>query len=206
MKMEELQGSLGRFFGDNEIPHESTLRRWAMKSEGIIDAPRRYSKGAGGGKGQHSDWSDEALEDAAACWYIRQVKRPIRRPSITALKVAKKLARRAYKTPLANPYWFTGKPGGFSLHPLTVRWICTIEKIRHKRTLDPIRVAFNWSTERASKEGINQLDLEIVLEEPSDLTKELNDAARKYYEAVRDAVYVYDKFLSCQTKIRSFLE
>lgn len=75
-----------------------------------------------------------------------------------------------------------------------MRWICTIEKIRHKRTLDPIRVAFNWSTERASKEEINQLDLEIVLEEPRDLTEELNDAARKYYEAVRDAVYIYDKF------------
>ncbi|MGZ7180457.1 MAG: hypothetical protein ACXVIB_06630 [Halobacteriota archaeon] len=193
MDMDAFQRRLAAFFL-SDAPAESTLRRWATYSEGLIHPPRRYSKGAKGGRGRFSDWPEESVEDAAACWYIRQIKRPIKRPSITALNEAKRLAKRAYTTPFGNPFWLTEKPGGFQLYPLVVRWICTVEKIRHKRPAEPVRVAFNWSTERARIRNVNELILQITLEQPSEFTEELSDFGQRQHAAMCERIWTTDRF------------
>lgn len=118
---------------------EPTLRRWA--AEGIIASPRRHSKGKGGGRGRVSDWPHAAVEEAAACWYLRHEKRTRMPPSVTVLKEVKAIAERLYESPMDEPYFEYP-----DLYALTVNWVCAIEKVRHGWPfLQPARVTLYWS-------------------------------------------------------------
>lgn len=153
-----------------EIP-KPTLRRWA--AEGIITKPERHSKGKGGGRGRVSDWPEKAVEEAAACWYIRSGKLTLVPPSAKVLVEVKRISAQLYDSPLWNPY-FTGE-----LCPLVVLWTCAVEKIRQGHYLmNPALLTFNWSTERSKKKQTGKLAVSVTIDQPVQLTDTMSDFGR----------------------------
>jgi hypothetical protein len=166
MDITQLQSRISALIGEY-IP-KPTLRRWA--AEEIITSPERHSKGKGGGRGRVSDWSDKAVEEAAACWYVRYWKLTLVPPSAKVLSEVKRISEQLYENPLWNPY-HAGE-----LSPLVVLWTCAVEKIRQGRSLLwPALVTFNWSTELLKEKRAEKLALSVTIGEPVQLTDTMGD-------------------------------
>jgi hypothetical protein len=71
MELKKLAERLKQLTGER-VP-ESTIKKWAH-TEKIIPAPTGGGKGGKmrGGKARKADWSKEALEQAAAVWWVRE--------------------------------------------------------------------------------------------------------------------------------------
>ena len=144
----------------------STLHKWA--SERLIPRPKSYTKGKGGGKGRFMDWPENAVEEAAAVYYLRHYDVAWARPTKKNILTAKDFVTRFYSiieeaiqtedversmqkfnalmTPDTMP---DGRRdvffGSYMIDPLIKTWIATIEKIRHNKPItEQFRVVFNW--------------------------------------------------------------
>jgi len=132
---------LGIKYVDLPMP---TLRRWA--AEGIVTPPMRYSKGKGGGRGRVSYWSDRSLEEAAACWYVRNKISTLIPPSVKVLQKVKLLALALY-----DPRSLAIVQSK-ELYPLVEKWICVVEKVRHNWSVNkPARITILWSSKEESE-------------------------------------------------------
>ena len=173
--------------GPKELPR-STLRNWAR--EGLIPRPTPYSKP--GKQGRYRNWPEEAVEQAAAVWALRNLKsdRFLSRPPSNTIKRVKFEATDTYET-FENDADFhhkihnrsfdpEGKEGyylkSYDLHPFIVTWIATIEKVRHKMSVnEPANVIFDWKSHLV-REGEFELRYDGVTVEPSDY----NRISRRY--------------------------
>jgi hypothetical protein len=133
----------------------STLRNWAR--EGLIPGPEAYSKE--GEQGQYRKWPEEAVEEAAAVWALRNLNKDQSRPPAKMVKRVKFEAQRIHEM-IKNDVNFidaiyqrcfdsTGTEGtymkAYDLDPYIKLWIIAIEKARHEQSIvEPATITFNW--------------------------------------------------------------
>jgi hypothetical protein len=139
---------------------DGTLRRWATIK--LITGPTRNSKP--GRQGADWDWDRKSLEEAAAVWTLRY-SRPewdafysvpkldtIRRVKFEAQEIHEKLSAGEGACLYQGAYQKFFDPQGsrgyclksYDLHQLIKRWIVTVEKVRHKKSVkEPATVVFN---------------------------------------------------------------
>lgn len=158
----------------------STLRNWAR--DGLIPGPKAYSKE--GERGRFRNWPEEAVEEAAAVWALRNLKldRFLSRPTSNMVKLVKleaKAIHERFKTDVDFPekihdrgFNLEGKEGfylkSYDLHAFIVTWIATIEKVRHnKSVIEPANVIFNWERRHVGS-GKFEFQYKDVTFEPSD--------------------------------------
>jgi hypothetical protein len=138
---------------------DGTLRRWATTN--LIIGPTRNSKP--GRRGAVWDWHQESLEEAAAVWTLRYSRpqwdefysapdlKTIRRAKFEAQEIHKKLSAgegaclyqgvyQKFFDPQKNRGYYLK---AYDLHQLIERWIVTVEKVRHKKSVkEPATVVF----------------------------------------------------------------
>ena len=158
MEFEELQVRLRQI---GVVVKDGTLRRWATTK--LIAGPERFSKP--GTQGQFRDWPEEAVEDAAAVWALKNLDTYWANPNHDTIRRVKHKAKELHelytkhltldKLPgdeYRNDVTPKGEAGTFvhsyDLHPLIVLWITSVEKARHKVAIKENRsVTFCWKRE-----------------------------------------------------------
>jgi hypothetical protein len=163
MEFEELQVRLRQI---DVVVKDGTLRRWATTK--LIAGPERFSKS--GTQGQFWDWPEEAVEDAAAVWALKNLDTYWANPNHNAIRRVKHKAKELHELytkhltldKLAGDEYRKdvtpkGETGTFfhsyDLHPLLIIWITTIEKVRHKVAIKENRlVTFCWVKEKVQGE------------------------------------------------------
>jgi len=166
----------------NDLPR-STLRNWAR--EGLIPGPEPYTKK--GRRGRFRDWPDEALEEAAAVWALRNLEAgwflsPPPSDMVKRIKLAANAISEKFRN---NPKSYEGvfrkqyDPNGdefdyiisYDLHPFIVSWINSVEKVKKKKSVrDPAKVIFDWNNHLIYENGVecSELKFDGVKLEPSD--------------------------------------
>ena len=165
------------------IVPDGTIRRWAFQDK-LVARPKRYWV-KGGGKGRRTDWPEEAFEDVAVVFVLRNSYTYWAKPRTEALREAKEFvskfyeiidkSRRTSDTSVVNELdqqlvWVEITPnkyfaeggrgmmhGDYQLHPLIVQWIITLEKLRNGKPLfEPGEVTLTWHR-AATSDGARQL-------------------------------------------------
>jgi hypothetical protein len=151
---------------DSKKLPRSTLRNWAR--EGLIPGPEPYTKK--GRQGRFRNWPDEAVEEAAAVWALRNLKagwflspppsEKVKRIKFEADSIHKKLKNdedfsRHFVEKSFDP---EGRVGdylkSYDLHPFIVTRIATIEKVRHiKSVRETAKVVFLWNEHSLNENG-----------------------------------------------------
>jgi hypothetical protein len=144
----------------------STLRNWAR--EGLIPGPSPYSKK--GRSGRFRNWPQEAVEEAAAVWALRNLESgwflspppsdTVKRIKFEADSIHNKLKNdinfcRHFAEKSFDP---EGRVGyylkSYDLHPYIVTRISTIEKVRHTKSVrETAKVVFLWNEHSLNENG-----------------------------------------------------
>jgi hypothetical protein len=151
--------------GRTDLPR-STLRNWARA--GLIPGPSPYTKK--GKRGRFRNWPDEAVEEAAAVWALRNLESGwfLSPPPSDAVKRIKFEADSIHKK-LKNDVNFCrhfgkksfdpeGRVGyylkSYDLHPFIVTRIATIEKVRYTKSVrETAKVVFLWNEHSLNENG-----------------------------------------------------
>ncbi|MGA2883961.1 MAG: hypothetical protein ABSE80_02240 [Halobacteriota archaeon] len=161
---------------------EHRLCRWSR--EGLITS--HETKGRPGKAGRYASWPDDAVEQAAAIYVLRQ-KNVAWKTSTRALLAAKKIVTRFYEIieefcktedwqvledlyelyeAVESRLFLAGHPTGYMLggllrQPAVIKWIATLEKVRRDEPLDTVaRVVFCWTQHVVQVDGIESVRLQ----------------------------------------------
>ena len=177
-----------------DIPAD-TLKGWAYHKPPIITPPERYKHGKGSGKkGRAVKWSEEALEEAAAVWAVRNSPRIAHPPSLNLIPYIKHSVwyiynepAAAYELPNATPdteITYKSIKVGFGYdqyrklegkqppvpewQELLKTWIAAKEKAKRGKHIDkPCQIRFHWRPVERDDGGLDY-KLEKVTLEPSE--------------------------------------